>query len=86
MRVARELIKLIDYLAQRSFKVKMEAAVSEWKLMLAEVPQTSTLFPTLNNLYTSDIPKSLRTELAAYADDICIYDQNKSPCSVSSTK
>ena len=24
-----------------------------------------------------DIPKPIRTELAVYADDICIYDQNK---------
>ena len=31
----------------------------------------------LCNLYTSDIPKSTRTELAVYADDICINDQQK---------
>ena len=56
----------------------MDGAVSEWKSMLAGVPQGSTISPMLYNLYTSDIPKTIRTELAVYADDICIYDQNKS--------
>jgi len=32
-------------------------------------------YPILYNLYTS---KPIRTKLAAYADDICIYDQHKS--------
>jgi len=74
-----ELIKVIDsYLAHRAFRVRMDGAVSEWKPMLAGVPQGSTLSPMLYNLYTSDIPKSTRTELAVYADDICIYNQHKS--------
>ena len=33
----------------------------------------------LYNLYTSDIPKSIVSELALYADDICIYDQTRKP-------
>jgi len=79
MHVPGELIKVIDsFLAHRSFRVKMDGAVSEWKPMLAGVPQGSTISPMLYNLYTSDIPKAIRTELAVYADDICIYDQNKS--------
>ena len=46
--------------------------------MLAGVPQGSTLSPILYNLYTSGIPKSVQTELSVYADDICIYNQNRS--------
>jgi Reverse transcriptase (RNA-dependent DNA polymerase). len=46
--------------------------------MLAGVPQGSTLSPLLYNLYTSDIPRSVRTELSVYADDIWIYHKNRS--------
>ena len=45
--------------------------------MLTGVPQGSNLSPMLHNLYTSDILKLIRTELAVYAEDICIYDQIK---------
>ena len=80
MRVPRELIKVIDsYLTHSSFSVQMDGALSEWKPILAGVPQGFTLSPKLYNLYTSEIPKSIRSKLAEYADDIFIYDQNKSP-------
>jgi Reverse transcriptase (RNA-dependent DNA polymerase). len=47
--------------------------------MLAGVPQRSLLSPLLYNLYTLDIPKSIASDLALYADDICIYDQTRKP-------
>ena len=56
----------------------MDNAVSGWRPMLAGVPQGSTLSPLLYNLYTSDIPRSVRTELSVYADDLCIYHKNRS--------
>ena len=75
MNVLSELIREIySFLAQRSFRVKMDGAFSGWRPMLAGVPQGSLLSPLLHNLYTSDIPKSIVSELALYADDICIYD------------
>ena len=55
----------------------MDGATSEWRPMLAGVPQGSTLSLMLYNLYTSDIPKSIKTELAVYVDDIYIYAKNK---------
>ena len=80
MNVPGKLIRVIDsFLAQRSFRVKMDGAFSGWRPMLAGVPQGSLLSPLLYNLYTADIPTSIVSELALYADDICIYDQTKKP-------
>ena len=73
-----ELIKVIDsYLAHRAFRVRMDGAVSKWKRTLVVEPVGYMLSPMLYNLYTSDILKSTRTELAVYADDIWNYDQQK---------
>ena len=65
MPVPEGLVKVIDsYLPHRSFRVMMDGATLEWR-------------PMLYNLYTSDIAKSVQTELAVYADHICIYAKNK---------
>ena len=65
-----DLIRVIDsFLAHRWFRVKMDKPVSGWRPMLAGVPQGSTLSPLLYNLYTSDIPRSVRSELSVYADE-----------------
>jgi hypothetical protein len=54
----------------------MDGAVSEWKPMLAAMPQGSTLPLMLHtgSLCTSGVLNSVRIELAVYVDDICIYD------------
>ena len=71
MNVPAELVRVIDFfLAQRSFRVKMDGAFSGWRPMLAGIPQGSLLSPLFYNLYSSDIPKSIVSELALYADDI----------------
>jgi Reverse transcriptase (RNA-dependent DNA polymerase). len=77
LKIPGELIKVVDsYLALRSFRVRMNGKHSEWKPTLAGVQQGSILSPLLYNLYSSDIPKSITTELATYADDTCISDKN----------
>ena len=53
----------------------MDWAVSKMNPMLAEVPQDSTLFPMLFNLYTSDKPRYIRIELAVFVNNICIKVQ-----------
>ena len=74
MEVPGDLVKIINsFLAQRSFRVKMDGAYSAWRPMLAGVPQGSVLSPMLYNLYTSDLPRFSGTQIAMYADDICIY-------------
>jgi len=78
MEVPGDLVKIIkSFLAQRSFRVKMDGAYSEWRPMLAGVPQGSVLSPMLYNLYTSDLPRFSGTQVAMYADDICIYVKDK---------
>jgi len=48
MRIPAKLIKVIySCLAHRSYRVKMDGAVWEWKPMLAVVPQGSTLSPMM---------------------------------------
>ena len=75
-----ELIGVIDsFLAQRSLRVKMDGAFSGWSPLLAGVPQGSLLSLLLYNLYTSDIPTSIVSELALYADEICINDLTRKP-------
>ena len=77
MLMAGELMKVIDfYLAHRSFRVKMDRAASGWGSILEGVPQGSTLF-TIYNMHISNISKYISTELAVYADDICLYDRHK---------
>ena len=78
MQIPSDLIFIIQsYLAQRSFRVKVDGARSSWRPMLAGVPQGSTLSPLLYNLYTADIPQTRTTEIAMYADDVCIYAKTK---------
>ena len=79
MNVPGELIRVIySFLAQRSFRVKMDGVFLEWRPMLAGVPQGSLLSPLSYNLYTSDIPKSIVTELALYADDMHLWPNQES--------
>jgi len=75
-----DLIKIIEsFLSQRSFRVRMDGAHSEWKNLKAGVPQGAVLSPILYNLYTSDIPMAESTQTAIYADDICIFNTCKNP-------
>ena len=55
----------------------MDGAYSEWRLMLAGVPQGSVVSPILCTLYTSDLPRYGGKQVAMYKDDICIYVKDK---------
>ena len=68
-----------SYLQERNFCVKIHKQRSQARMAEAGVPQGSLLSPILFNIFTSDIPKSLRTDLALYADDTAIAAKSLAP-------
>ena len=65
-----------SYLTARCFKVKINDTTSQIKIINAGVPQGSKISPLLFNLYVSDFPTSINTEIALYADDSAIYSSS----------
>lgn len=72
-------VRLIrSYLQDRTFHVKAGLGVSTRRQIRAGVPQGSVLGPVLYILYTADLPRSPRVELALYADDTALYTKSRS--------
>ena len=69
----RLVLILRDFLANRTFRYRIEGALSSPHPIRAGVPQGSVLSPLIFSLYTSDIPKSKTVKLALFADDTAIY-------------
>ena len=58
-----------SFLKDRTFRVKIDAAISGERSVEASVPQGSVLGPTLFNIYTADAPRSSHVMTATFADD-----------------
>ena len=71
---------LRDYLTDRSFRYRVEGALSSPHPIRAGVPQGSVLSPTLYSLYTNDIPRTPRVKLALFADDTALYYSGRNRC------
>lgn len=72
-----ELIVLLNsYLRDRKLKIKVNAAVSNEKILHAGVPQGSVLGPTLFILFINDIIRFPKTKLALFADDTAVYSHS----------
>ena len=67
---------LKSYLEHRKFKVRHGNAFSPLFVIEAGVPQGSDLSPDLYNIFTMDIPKTINTLLATFADDTAILSSN----------
>lgn len=68
------LIHLIhSYLCNRQLRVRLNNALSDLYNILSGVLQGSALGPTLFNIFFNDIPRTIYTYLALYADDTAIY-------------
>lgn len=77
--VPDRLVHIIrDYLSNRTFRYRVEGALSSPHPIRAGVPQGSVLSPLLFSLYTSDIPRSPPTQLALFADDTALYCSTRS--------
>lgn len=62
-------LTLNSYLSNRTFQMRYEDELSEIHITKSGVPQGGILTPTLNNIYTSDIPHSNFTSPAIFADE-----------------
>lgn len=62
-----------DFLSNRTFRYKLEGCLSRSRPITAGVPQGAVLSPLLYSLYTCDIPKSPKVDLALFADDTALY-------------
>ncbi|KAL4120963.1 hypothetical protein QTP88_013557 [Uroleucon formosanum] len=67
---------LKSFISNRTFSVRCEDETSDPHPIKAGVPQGSILSPTLYNIYTADLPQSINTTLATFADDTAIISTN----------
>lgn len=73
------LVQLIgSYLGGRKVRIKLNGTRSSERILTAGVPQGSLLSPILYSIFVSDIPRTEGTQLAMYADDVCIYTRSRS--------
>jgi hypothetical protein len=81
----RLVLILRDFLSDRTFRYRIGDALSSPRPIRAGVPQGSVLSPLLFTLFTSDIPKSKKAQLALFADDTAMYYTGRSPTAVAQT-
>ncbi|VVC31606.1 Reverse transcriptase domain [Cinara cedri] len=65
------------YLTDRQFRVIHKEAITEWKDILAGVPQDSVLGSILYLLYTTDTPNDNNTTVAILTEDTAILSTSK---------
>lgn len=74
------LVQLVaSYLTGRKARIKLNGTRSRERILTAGVPQGSLLSPILYCIFVSDLPRTEGTQLAMYADDVCIYSRSWSP-------
>lgn len=69
----RLLSWLTDYLDNRTQRVVLPGATSNWKNINAGVPQGSILGPLLFLIYINDIVENINSKIRLFADDTSLY-------------
>ena len=64
---------LENYLQNRQQRVVLDGQESDWREILAGVPQGSVLGPLLFLVYINDLPENLRSSVKLFADDTSIF-------------
>ena len=66
-------------------RVVLNGQTSNWKEILAGVPQGSILGPLFFLIFINDIPKGIQSNIKHFADDTSIFSVMKSKISASVT-
>lgn len=81
----RLVLIIRDFLSNRTFRFRIEGALSSPHPIRAGVPQGSVISPLIFTLFTSDIPKDRKAQLALFADDTAIYHTGSGQDSIART-
>ena len=79
------LILIKSFLTNRFQRVVLNGQTSNWKNILAGVPQGSILGPLFFLIYINDIPEGIQSNIKIFADDTSIFSVMKDPISASVT-
>ena len=79
------LILIKSFLTNRFQRVVLNGQTSNWKNILAGVPQGSILGPLFFLIFINDIPEGIQSNLKIFADDTSIFSVMKDRISASVT-
>ena len=79
------LILIKSFLTNRFQRVVLNGQTSNWKNILAAVPQGSILGPLFFLIFINDIPEGIQSKIKIFADDTSIFSVMKDRISASIT-
>ena len=74
------------FLTERSQRIVVQGAKSQWSPVVSGIPQGSVLGPTLFIIFVNDIPTQLHGSVKLFADDAKVYSRVKRPDGQSSVQ